>query len=293
MKISIIISTYNRGTLLPRACKSIVHIANIEIIIVDDGSNDNTKEIIQGLLSNDNRIMPIFLDKNVGVNAARNAGIHRATGNWVCFLDSDDEYLPGALEKMIITLDEVKKNIDVVGFMTMRETGNVMEPCGYRTKEQWNIYEPTYEDIVLKRNIDGDVDYCIRRKLFVRGYKFASYINGFELLFFAELAKDCIRIIYINASTILVHTDAVNRLSTDSYLRYPKQFVSGYEDFTKSHYIILKKYSDTLLHFYLRIAKCYFRINSPKAFLWLLKSFLVNPIGFLKMVNTKIIHSIF
>lgn len=90
--ISVIIPTYNRAHLLPRALDSILNQTRVpeEVIVVDDGSNDDSAALIQ---SNYPEVMYIR-QSNRGVSAARNRGIREASGEWLAFLDSDDEWLP-------------------------------------------------------------------------------------------------------------------------------------------------------------------------------------------------------
>ena len=71
------------------------------MIIVDDCSKDNSKEIIKELAAKDKRIKPIFLEKNVGAAKARNVAIRQAKGKYVAFLDSDDLWNPKKLEKQL------------------------------------------------------------------------------------------------------------------------------------------------------------------------------------------------
>lgn len=110
-KISIIIPTYNREKLIKKSVESIINqtYKNIEIIIVDDASTDNTKEVIGKI--NDKRIKYYKLKKNKGACYARNYGIKKATGNYISFQDSDDIYKKDKLEKQINNL--VKNNSDL------------------------------------------------------------------------------------------------------------------------------------------------------------------------------------
>ena len=87
---SVIIPTYNRAEILTRALNSIINqsFSDWEMIVVDDGSNDNTKEIVQVFLK-DCRVKYIP-QENQGVCAARNLGSEKATGFYIAFLDSDD-----------------------------------------------------------------------------------------------------------------------------------------------------------------------------------------------------------
>jgi len=98
MKISVIIPTYNRYELLKRAIQSILNqtYSVDEIIVVDDGSTDNTKDI-----QNDFPEIIYIYQKNSGVSAARNIGIQRAKNEWIAFLDSDDEWHQEKLQKQV------------------------------------------------------------------------------------------------------------------------------------------------------------------------------------------------
>ncbi len=89
---SIILPTYNRQYLLPRAVESVLsqQHSNWELIIIDDGSTDNTKEYITEI---DNKKIRYTYQENKGRSNARNLGIEQANGEYICFLDSDDELL--------------------------------------------------------------------------------------------------------------------------------------------------------------------------------------------------------
>ena len=96
--VSVIIPTYNRANVVQKAVDSVLDqtYKNTEIIIVDDGSTDNTK---QALLPYGSRIK--YLNKKQGVSSARNLGIKKAAGEYMAFLDSDDEWYPEKLEKQL------------------------------------------------------------------------------------------------------------------------------------------------------------------------------------------------
>jgi glycosyltransferase involved in cell wall biosynthesis len=94
MKISIIIPIYNREKVISRAVESVLKTKksslDVEIILVDDGSEDNSKKIMLEYSKKYNNIFSYFLDKNYGVNYARNYGILKSSGDFILFLDSDD-----------------------------------------------------------------------------------------------------------------------------------------------------------------------------------------------------------
>ena len=107
-RISIITPTYNRGHLISKAIESVISQTydNWEYIIVDDASSDNTKEVVESF-END-RIKFIACQENGGNAVARNVGVNAAKGEYIAFLDSDDEYLPVYLEKAINKLSNCK-----------------------------------------------------------------------------------------------------------------------------------------------------------------------------------------
>jgi glycosyltransferase involved in cell wall biosynthesis len=105
---SVIICTYNRASLLPRALDSLLAQTegDWEAIVVDDGSTDDTFEVVQRYAASDARITCVQRDRRGGVAAARNAGITRSTGLFVTFLDSDDAYAEDHLEtRKLMLLD--------------------------------------------------------------------------------------------------------------------------------------------------------------------------------------------
>lgn len=98
--VSVIIPTYNRATTIERSVRSVVNQTynNIEIIIVDDGSVDNTEDIIKSI--NDPRVT-YYKQENMGCSAARNNGVKYAKYDIIAFHDSDDEWMPDKLEKQM------------------------------------------------------------------------------------------------------------------------------------------------------------------------------------------------
>lgn len=105
--VSVVIPTYNRAHLLKRAIQSVLNqtYQDFELIIVNDGSTDETEEVIKTFA--DDRISYIRHDKNRGMSIALNSGLERARGEFIAFQDSDDEWIPNKLERQM----EVFKNL--------------------------------------------------------------------------------------------------------------------------------------------------------------------------------------
>ena len=115
--ISVVIPTHNRAAILLEAVESVLKqtYQNFEILIVDDGSTDNTKGIVKSV--DDQRIFYLF-QENAGPAAARNTGIRKAKGEYVAFLDSDDLWHPRKLEKQM----DIFRREDGVGLVSTGST---------------------------------------------------------------------------------------------------------------------------------------------------------------------------
>ncbi|MBO7464784.1 MAG: glycosyltransferase family 2 protein [Bacteroidales bacterium] len=101
-EISIIVPVYNTAPYLPRCIDSILNqsFTDFELLLIDDGSFDGSEAICDSYAADDNRIR-VFHKRHGGVSFARNIGLDNAKGEWVCFVDSDDELLPDGLKVMV------------------------------------------------------------------------------------------------------------------------------------------------------------------------------------------------
>lgn len=113
VNVSVIIPTYNRAHSVARAIESVLMqtYKDYEVIVVDDGSTDKTERILNKYRDK----CHIIKQKNQGVSSARNSGIDRARGEWIAFLDSDDEWLP---DKLKVQLSEVQREESVIIHVT-------------------------------------------------------------------------------------------------------------------------------------------------------------------------------
>lgn len=119
--ISVILPTFERAHLLPRSIRSVLAqtFTDWELTVVDDGSTDNTAQVVQDWGHKTSRIRYLYQD-NRGVGAARNLGIQHARGRYIACLDSDDEYFPKHLETRLSLLrrhdlDLVQGGVRVLG----------------------------------------------------------------------------------------------------------------------------------------------------------------------------------
>lgn len=112
--ISVIVPVYNTAPWLRRCLDSICSQSyhHLEILCVDDGSTDNSAEILAEYARSDSRIK-VFTQKNAGLSAARNTGLENATGEWVTGVDSDDWLYPGIYEQAV---KSISASVDIVFF---------------------------------------------------------------------------------------------------------------------------------------------------------------------------------
>src|SRR5262245_48027518 len=106
--VTVILPTYNRASFLPGAFESLdsQSFKDWDLIVVDDGSTDNTREIVHAFERAGGRAMRYVHQTNRGAYAARNRGLDEATGKYVAFFDSDDVWLPHHLARCVTALEE-------------------------------------------------------------------------------------------------------------------------------------------------------------------------------------------
>ncbi len=137
MKISIIIPTYNRSELLVRAVESVLNqtFEDFELIIVDDGSTDNTRDLVQEFIKKDSRIKYIYQENSGGAAKPKNVGIKSSQGDYIAILDSDDEWLPQKLKKQLDVFE--KSDNSNLSFVTCNAL-----VVGGKNIEKYNITKP-------------------------------------------------------------------------------------------------------------------------------------------------------
>ena len=129
LKVSVIIITYNRAELLRSAIKSILNqtFQDFELIVVDDASKDNTPGVVQSF--SDRRIRYIRHETNKKEGGARNTGVENSKGEYIAFLDDDDEWMPDKLQRQVDLMDSSSLFVGGVytGFLKIdRKTGKTL-----------------------------------------------------------------------------------------------------------------------------------------------------------------------
>ncbi len=182
--VTVVIPTFNRAAIVGRAIRSVLGqtCQDWELIVVDDCSTDGTEQAVRCF--SDNRIKYIRHDRNRRVSAARNTGIRCAQGEYVAFLDDDDEWLPEKLQKDVEAFRNSDPEVGLVyaGKMILDERGRVLK-LRMETKSGW-VY-----DALLDGNFIGSPSRITVKK------QVLDRVVGFDETFFnAEDYDLCLRV---------------------------------------------------------------------------------------------------
>lgn len=159
--ISVVVPVYNAAPFLAKCVETILaqQVPELEVVLVDDGSKDNSLEICHKYAEQDSRIK-VVSKPNGGVSSARNCGLDNATGEWITFVDSDDWLAEGTLAECLAYMEEY----DIIRFSTLDVFGNGRthkRPVRY-TKD-WN---EAFRQVVGHRTMIGIAGTLYRRRLF-------------------------------------------------------------------------------------------------------------------------------
>jgi len=161
--VSIIIPTYNRRQSIGRSIESVLNqtYRDFELIIVDDGSTDNTKELVADF--NDERIRYVRHEENKGEAAARNTGIKAARCDYIAYQDSDDEWLPEKLARQIELLENASPEVGVIytGFWKAENHKRTYVPFSWVSQKNGDIHKE-----LLKGNFIGSPVVLIKKECF-------------------------------------------------------------------------------------------------------------------------------
>lgn len=189
--ISVIVPVYNGEKYLRETIKSILvqTFSDFELIIIDDGSIDSTSEICEELAKCDDRIV-VYYQQNKGVSAARNEGIRKANGKYVCFIDSDDYVEPDMFETLYKNM--VEYNVDISCCGIMQETLDGQKNTQFCTGEQVHIednkilLEKFFSNPMYREVLYGPVNKLFKTELVTSVCFNEKYKIGEDLLFSFE-----------------------------------------------------------------------------------------------------------
>lgn len=209
IKFSVVIPSYNRAHCILDAIESVLkqNYSNYEVIVVDDGSTDDTREKIKNI-EHEKTIFFKELEHNRGPNIARNIGSEMANGDWLVFLDSDDKLTNNALWDIKESIDN--SNCDLLFVPAVSIDGQ--NRSSYNDHSGYITYKEVFRR-KLKNGIEikGDHLPCVKRKVFL-SVKFYENIIGGEGLTWKRIAKN--NVFYTSSkSSLIVNSRGDDRLS--------------------------------------------------------------------------------
>jgi glycosyltransferase involved in cell wall biosynthesis len=239
LRFSIVIPVYNRPEQIGRAIRSCQAqtFRDFEAVVVDDASKDRTAKAVAAC--NQDGVAFIQHRTNRGVCAARNTGVRHARGEWIVFLDSDDELLPDALMTMDNHIRELPRSIDRIGFSYIHPDGSqsptptrdatILDYAGYL---RW-----------AEAATRSDFNNCIRRSTFdaVRLPEGRVY----ERLYHLDFARN-FRTLLLPDMVARVHDDAPNRLTNSSLRNYVRKKRAEASDGANSIVELLARHGNAL-----------------------------------------------
>jgi glycosyltransferase involved in cell wall biosynthesis len=244
--VSVIIPTYNRTKLLGRDIQSVLAqtYQDFELIIVDDGSTDDTEGLVKNF--NSQKIKYSRHRKNKGISASRNTGIRSSRGNYIALQDSDDEWMPDKLEKQLRAFDTAPPEVGVVytGFYIIANNQKRYQPSASITPKDGDIFS----SIIKGEYLVSPQTIMVKRECFE---KYGLFDESFPAMedweMSLRLAKHC-HFKYIDEPLVQYHIQ-------------PDSMSLNKGAIIKSYQLILEKYSEDFKQDRRLLAKHYLRLG--------------------------------
>ena len=257
-KVSVIIPAYNSAEFLQETINSMLNQSyqDFEIIIVDDGSIDNTRKIVQINTQKYLNKIKYFYQKNKGPSAARNKGIKESRGKYIAFLDADDMWLEGYLDKCLRCF--VENEYDVVmtdNYIDTYDKDNKFIDRQYKSREKYLGNENKLYEILFQRfqkGFFGEIRIILKKSCFDKIGFFDEklrILEDWEL--WLRIAKENLKIGYIQEPLFIYrrHPNAVCRNKKNERLKLVNAYVAfrkHREEAFKMNKSLNKVYSQTL-----------------------------------------------
>ena len=256
-QVTIIVPCYNVETYIEQCIKSILNqtYSNIQLILIDDGSTDNTNDVISKLIEDRNNV--IYIKKNnFGVSNARNTGIENATGDYIMFVDSDDYISKNMITNMYKLMN--KYNSDIVKCNIFKEYIDadiikIDKPIYSRVKylDSKNFYKTIYKKILSTEIMNSSCSSLFKTDIIrENNIRFREDIhNGEDAIFFMNYIDACNSLVYTPSpyyhylikDTGLTGTGISMEKLWDSKLKFIKELRNKEEKWNLKYYNYVDK----------------------------------------------------
>lgn len=217
VEISIIIPVYNVKMYLERCLDSIIGQCKdkcVEIILIDDGSNDGSETLCDLYLKNYSEVIKVIHKVNGGLSSARNAGLDIADGRYVCFLDSDDMIADGFIDDM---LSFIEKEPDFIHFSFCFENNGNYKLKG--NKEVLEVNKDKFLDDLLKIEFECQICIGCYRKMLFDEIRFPKGRNYEDMATLYKLVLKSANIYYVNYSYYIYNISNTNSITKITSLK--------------------------------------------------------------------------
>ncbi|MGE8514601.1 MAG: glycosyltransferase family 2 protein [Chryseobacterium culicis] len=237
-KVSIIVPVYNVENYLTKCLDSLVNqsLSNIEILVVNDGSKDDSGKIIEGYAQRYPEKIKAFTKKNGGLSDARNFGLDRASGDYIGFVDSDDYVSETMFEEMFLLGEKHQAKMVICNIQKVDETG--------KATQKLTQLPNMPEKITLENNFSvfSDISYFACNKLFKKELfnqrRFKKGVHFEDIQLIPQLLLECDAIAQTQNFhyQYLERTDSITKTHTEKGLDMLKAVADVENVFTESQY---------------------------------------------------------
>lgn len=241
--LAVIIPSYNKAKYISVCVESILSQTLLpdEIIIVDDLSTDNSREIIQKLCEKSDRIRPVFLEKNGGVSHARNTGIKNAKSEYITFVDADDYYAD--INKLKNEMMLIKRHReDIVAYSKVMQVNEDGTSCNIVLPDKKGYLEGDIYTRMLTGNFNFTTiarDYCVKKSIVLKAGGFDENKSLYEdLELTIKIAKEYPFYCTYELGTAYRQVDnGLSKEKKEEHIRIRKQI---FKEFVKEHTMLLR-----------------------------------------------------
>lgn len=250
-KLSVIVPVYNVEPFLAECIDSVLNqsLADLELILIDDGSPDGCGAICDSYAAKDSRVRVIH-QKNSGVSAARNAGMEIASGDYFGFVDPDDYVASAAYEQLILAMEREQAQIGVTGFTFCTEEGTILGdsrvPAG--VYDQAALISSIYG---MPNRLHGSMCNKVFAKSVIDGLKFDNQVAiGEDWLLLYECYLRTNRAVAVDSCGYIVRnrsSSATRKVSSQLYINKQKSYYRLYTYAAKQNTEIQKQAAAKIL----------------------------------------------